>query len=183
VAVTPSAGQPLAPPTGDARGLALLARVHRAYVSVPAVAVSGRAGSLSFRFTLVLSSGISIAEQFVGSGPSGTTTLVARRGSPTFAREPGSRCWRRLAASDPQSFENIGLAFPDQPRMHAGAPRRTPSGWLLPVVVEDDPGTFAIEGKTMLVRSLTISTHGSRILEHVVALRSVPTLLIPEPRC
>src|SRR5439155_12701897 len=83
VVVATGAGRPPAPPTGDARGLALLARVHRAYVNVPAVAVSGRAGSLSFRFTLVLSSGIGIAEQFVGNGPSGTTTLVARRGAPT----------------------------------------------------------------------------------------------------
>jgi hypothetical protein len=183
LAVAASAARRLAPPTGDAGGLALLARVHRAYVGVPAVEVSGRVGSLSFRITLVLGSAIGIAEQFVGREPSGTTMLVAMRG-PTFAREPGSSCWRRLPASAPQSFGNIGLHFPDQPGMTVKAPRRTSAGWLLPVVIDGGPATFAIDGKSMLIRSITITAQqGSRIVEQVGALRSVPRLLVPEPRC
>jgi hypothetical protein len=183
VAVARSGAQPLAPPTGDAGGLTLLERVHQAYVGVPAVTLSGRAGSLSFRFTLLLHKGRGIAEQFVSSGPSGTTKLVARRGSPTFAREPGSSCWRPLAASDPQSFENIGLPFPDQPHMRLKAPRQTATEWLLPVVADGGPGTFAIDRKAMLIRSFTLTTHGIRIIEQARALHSAPTLLLPQPRC
>jgi hypothetical protein len=177
------AGQRVAPPTGDADGLALLARVHRAYRSVPAVAISGRTGSLSFRFALVLRSGIGIAEQFVASGPSGKTMLVARRGTPTFARNPGSSCWRRLAATDRQSFNNIGLPFPDQPRMQVKHPRRTQTGWLLPIVVDDGPLVFVIDGRSMLIRSFNLSTQGSRIVEQAHNLSSAPTLLVPQPRC
>src|SRR5436190_2357665 len=88
--------------TGDPAGLALLARVHRAYSHVPGVGVSGQAGALSFRFTLVLDSGIVVAEQFVGRQPSSVTMLVARRGGPTYAREPGTSCWRPQRSSGSQ---------------------------------------------------------------------------------
>jgi hypothetical protein len=184
VTVATGTARPLAsPPTGDAKGLALLARVHRAYVRVPGVALSGRAGTLSFRFTLVLRSGIGVAEQFVGKAASGTTMLVAQRGSPTLAHEPGTHCWRQLAASDPQSFENIGLRFPDQPRMRVKAPQRKPGGWLLPVVDPDGPVTFAIDATSLLIRSVTLATPGQRVVEHVAVLRSAPRLLVPKPRC
>ncbi len=183
IAVAASAGQRVAPPTGDAEGLALLARVHRAYRSVPAVAISGRTRSLSFRFALVLRSGIGIAEQFVASGPSGTTMLVARSGTPTFARNPGSSCWRRLAATDRQSFTNIGLPFPDQPRMQVKHPRRTQTGWLLPIVVDDGPLAFVIDGRSMLIRSFNLTTQGTRIVEQAHNLNSAPALLVPQPRC
>jgi hypothetical protein len=172
------------PPYGDPAGLALLAHVHRAYVGVPAVAISGRTGSFSFRFTLVLRSGIGVAEQFVGRGATGTTLLVQRRRSPTFAREPGTSCWRALPAADPQSFENIGLRFPDQAGMRVGAPRRTSNGWLLPVSIDREPATFAIQGGSMLIRSITINAQqGRRLIEHVSILHSAPRLLTPEPRC
>jgi hypothetical protein len=181
-----SAGRPArgsTAPTGDHDGLALLLRVHHAYAGAPAVAVSGRVGTLSFRFTLVLSSGIAIAEQFVGREPSRTTTLVARRGGPTFAREPGSSCWRTLRSSDPQAFENLGLHFPDQPAMTVRAPQPTSAGWLLPVVVDGDPGTFSIDRSSAQVRSITVGAGGHRIVEHVTVLQSVPHLSTAEPRC
>src|SRR5207249_5728946 len=155
-------------------GLALLLRVHHAYAGAPAVAVSGRVGTLSFRFTLVLSSGIAIAEQFVGREPSRTTTLVARRGGPTFAREPGSSCWRTLRSSDPQAFANIGLQFPDQPAMRVRAPRTTSSSWLLPVVVDGDPGTFTIDRSSARVRLISVGPPGRLALEHVSVLQDVP---------
>jgi hypothetical protein len=182
-AVSNGTAKLLAPPTGDPGGLALLARVHHAYVNVSAVTIWGDSGALSFRFTVVLRSGFALAEQYVGTEPTGRTMLVARRGSSTFAREPGTSCWRRLAASDPQALEDIGLRFPDLPRMKLERPRRTASGWLLPVVSDGAPFLLAIDGTSMLIRSITIGAGGKRVLERVGTLRSVPRLLLPKPRC
>jgi hypothetical protein len=184
VVATPSAGaRSLAPPSGNQQGLRLLARVNQAYVHVPASALRGRAGAFAFRFTLVLRSGVIAAEQYVASGPGGTTELVRRPGAPTFAREPGSTCWRRLAASDQQALEGVGLRFPDQPHMRVQRPRRTASGWLLPVVGDGGHTVFLIDAKSMLLRSITIADGGRRIVERASALRSTPTLLTPQPRC
>jgi hypothetical protein len=169
-------------PTGDRAGLALLARIHHAYAGVPAVTVSGRTGTLLFRWTLVLGSGVGTAEEFVGQEPSKTTLLVASRGGPTFAREPGSPCWRALRRSDPQALDNLGLPFPDQPAMKVRAPQTTSSGALLPVVVDGDPGTFSVD-HSFRIRLITLSSGGHRILEQVTNLRSVPELARPEPRC
>jgi hypothetical protein len=177
-----SSERSLSQPSGDAAGLALLARVHHAYLHVPAVTLSGRSGSLSFRFTLVLRSGIGVAEQFVGREPNGTTMLVAH-GSPTFVRDPGTSCWRPLAASSPQTFANIGLPFPDQTPMRVRAPRRTPAGWALPVVAAGDAGTFAIDGRSLLVRSFTLDSQGAAVVEKATALHSTPKLPDPRPRC
>jgi len=172
-----------APPTGDRAGLALLERVHHAYADVPAVAVTGQAGTLSFRFIVVLRSGIVVAEQFEGREPSKITMLVARRGGPTFAREPGSSCWQALRSSDPQAFENIGLQFPDQPRMRVRAPRTTSTGWLLPVVVDGDPGTFTIDRGSVRVRLISVGPPGHLALEHVSVLHDVPRLTSVAPHC
>ena len=62
-------------------------------------------------------------------------------------------------------------------------PRRTASGWLLPLVSDGGPFLFAIKGKSMLIRSITIGAGGKRVLERVGTLRSVPRLLVPKPRC
>ena len=184
VATSSTAGaRSLAPPSGNRQGLRLLARVNEAYVHVPAAALSGHAGAFAFRFTVVLRSGVVVAEQDVVSGPGGTTELVRRQGAPTFAREPGSTCWRRLAASDRQALEGVGLRFPDQPHMRLQRPRRTASGWLLPVVGDGGHTVFLIDAKSMLLRSITIANGGKRILERVSALRSAPILLTPHPRC
>jgi hypothetical protein len=67
--------------------------------------------------------------------------------------------------------------------MQVEAPRRTRTGWLLPVIGVGGPGTFAIDGKSMLIQSLTITTQGTRILEHAHTLASSPKLAVPEPRC
>ncbi len=171
------------PPTGDRAGLALLERVHHAYADVPAVALTGQAGTLSFRFIVVLRSGIVVAEQFEGREPSKVTMLVARRGGPTFAREPGTSCWRALRSSDPQAFENIGLQFPDQPRMRVRAPRTTSTGWLLPVVVDGDPGTFTIDRGSVRVRLISVGPPGHLALERVSVLHDVPRLTSVVPHC
>ena len=95
--------------------------------------------------------------------------------------DPGRSCWRRVASSSKQSIESIGPGFPDQPHMQVKSPRRTRTGWLLPVAGDGGPGTFAIDGKSMLIRSLT--TQGTRIVEHAHTLESSPTLPASEPRC
>src|SRR5438067_545868 len=123
VVVAAAAGA--APPTGDPKGLALLARVQRAYRAVPAIGIALRLGTTNFDLKLVLRSGVGLAEQIVVQTPSGTTTLVARRGGPTWAREPGKSCWQRLPASDSQSIDDLGLPFPSQPRMRVKAPQST----------------------------------------------------------
>jgi hypothetical protein len=170
-------------PTGDRAGLALLASVHRAYADVPGVAVSGRARSLGFRFSLVLRSGVVVGASFVGASGPAATALVTRRGGPTFAREPGSSCWRPLASSDPQAFGNLGLPFPDQPKTRVLAPRRTASGWLLPVVSDGQRGSFAV-ARSHRVRTITVALpSGSRVVEQVEALSAAPSLPNPEPRC
>jgi hypothetical protein len=168
--------------TGDRAGLALLDRVHRAYARVPAVIVSGRTGQLQFRFTLVLDAGITVGEEFFAESPSGVTQLVFRRGGPTYAHSPGASCWRPLASSDPQAFQNVGLPFPDHRGMRVGAPRDVSRGWLLPVTAGGDPGTFAVD-KAGRVRSITVVTGGRRIFERVSALQSAPALVSPDPRC
>lgn len=180
---SPISAGALAPPSGDRAGLALLARVNRAYARVPAVTIWGRSGIFAFRFEVVLRSGVIVAEQFVGSGPTGTTELVRNQGSPTFAREAGSACWRRLASADQQALDDIGLRFPDEPHMRVEAPRRTRGGWLLPVVGDGGRTVFVIDAKSTLLRSITIASSGKRVLEHVSSLRSVPILLTARPRC
>jgi hypothetical protein len=176
LAVTPGTA---APPTGTPAGLALLARVHRAYVVVPGVTISLRTGPLVVHFTVALRSGIQTAEQVVLDAPNGMTTFVARRNASTFTRGPGSSCWRRVAVSNPQTIDSIGLPFPDQPHMHVGSPRQTSTGWLLPVAGDGGPATFAIDGASLLIRSVT----SARVVEQARTLRSRPMLASPKPLC
>src|SRR5947207_4720350 len=182
VAATALVSSSAAAATGDRAGLALLDRVHRAYAQVPGVIVSGQAGQLAFRWSLVLDSGATVGEQFVAEGPGGVSQLVAERGGPTYARDPGSSCWRALRKSDQRSFDNIGLPFPDQAGMRVEAPRAVSGRRLLPVVVAGDPGTFSLD-RSSRVRSITVVTGGRRILERGTTLRSAPALASPEPRC
>jgi hypothetical protein len=176
-------------PTGNAQGLALLARVHRAYERVPAVVTTARFGTVTARFTLLLRSGVAVGEEYVGATPSGTTTLVASGNGLTYAREPGTNCWRRLPASDSQSLEDIGLRFPDAYTTVVGAPRRSGSEWLLPVRTENrssgeaGAGTMHINATTMLVDRETVRLHGRTLTDHVQALAHQPPLFSPQPLC
>lgn len=91
---------------------ALLARVHRAYLRVPAVELSviPRRSTIRFprRFVLILRNGVVIAEEFIRPGHGGTR-LVARRSGPTYSRQAGAKCWRRLPASNPQTLADVGI--------------------------------------------------------------------------
>jgi hypothetical protein len=168
--------------TGDRAGLALLDRVHHAYAHVPGVSVSGRTGQLEFRWKIALESGINVGEYFFAESPGGVTELVARRGGPTYAHNPGTSCWQELSKSDRQALDNVGLPFPDQAGMKVGAPRTVSGGWLLPVMAAGDPGTFSLD-RSAHVRSITVSASGRNIFERVTTLPSRPALPQPDPRC
>lgn len=171
-------------PTGDPHGLALLARVRQTYARVPAVVTTGRLGAMSVRFSAILSAGVVVAEGFAGTRGAGTTILVAPRGSATFARDPGASCWRQVPASDPQALTDIGGHFPAYPNVAVvKAPQRTDNGWLLGVVARGKSSTFAIDGKTFFVRTITLRQSGEQVTEHVHTLTSVPNLPSPQPRC
>jgi hypothetical protein len=176
-------------PTGNAQGLALLARVHRAYERVPAITTTARFGTVTARFTLLLRDGVAVGEEYVGETPTGTTILVANGSGPTFAHEPGASCWRRLAASDSQSLEDIGVRFPDAYKTIVGAPTRSGSDWLLPVRTEGQSpgeggsGTLHINATTLLLDSETVRLHGRTLVDHVQALTRQPPLSAPQPPC
>jgi hypothetical protein len=68
--------------------------------------------------------------------------------------------------------------------MRVSSPRRTGSGWLLPVAGDGGPVTFVIDGASLLIRSVTVTGRGAPpIVEHVHTLESPPTLASPKPRC
>ena len=144
---------------------------------------------MNARFTLVLRHGVAVGVEFVGVTSSGTTILVAQGSGPTYAREPGSSCWRRLAATDQQSLEDVGLRFPDGYKTVVKAPTRAGSVWLLPVHTEGrfpgEGGDFVmhIDSKTMLLRSETGRVSGQPLTNHISALRHQPALPSPHPIC
>ena len=118
---------------GSPKTKALLAKVHRAYLHVPAVELSviPRKSTFGFprRFVLILRSGVVVAEEFTRPGRDGTT-LVARRHHPTYARKSGAKCWRRLAAADPRTLADVGVPFPyTRVTIKVLPPRRTAFGW------------------------------------------------------
>lgn len=171
-----------ASPTGttDAQGAWLMSKVLEAYRHVPAVAITGSSGALHVRFTILLRDGVIVGEQFVGSD----TTLVGRAGGPTYAREPGTRCWRRLAQSDQQSFSDLGTHFPGIPHMRVHTPKRVGSVWLLPITAQGHDGTFRINASTLQIESVTVKTaDGRTAVEHDRALAHAPALVTPRPLC
>jgi hypothetical protein len=112
---------------------ALFAKVHRAYLHVPAVKLSviPRKSTLWFprRFVLILRSGVVVAEEFTRPGRDGTT-LVARRFHHTYSRKPGATCWHRLPASNPQTLADVGIPFPyTRVNIKVLPPETTAFGW------------------------------------------------------
>ena len=150
---------------------------------------TARFGAITAHFTLLLRDGVAVGEEYVGESPAGTTILVADGSGPTYADEPGTNCWRRLAATDSQSLEDIGLRFPDAYKTIVGAPTRSGSHWLVPVRTENrspgegGSGTMTINATTMLVDSETVRVHGRALIDHVRALTRQPRLSRPQPTC
>ena len=176
-------------PHGNAQGLSLLRRVHAAYQHVPAVQTRARLGPVREQFTLSLRNGIATAEQFLGVGPTGTTILVARGSGPTYAREAGTSCWRRLTRSNSQSLEDVGVRFPDSYRMLVKAPRRAGAAWLLPVVSqgrfpnEKVAVTLRVDASTLLLESEAARVGGHTVTQRVRELTRRPKLATPTPAC
>jgi len=164
---------------------ALLARVRLAYASVPAVVVTGALVRARLRLTVILHDDRIVAEGWVGTGANGEVIgAVAPTGSPTYARELGTKCWRPLAASDVQSLSDIGTEFPPLLPRTFGTPVRSRDGWSMSG--EDSNGaiaTFVVDAKTFQLRSLTSTDSGLTFTGSVDALSSAPALPVPEPRC
>ena len=170
-----------ASPTGDRAGLALLTRVNHAYANVPGAALSGTTGLLAYRYTFVLHRGRIAAEQLIEDDPNGAVRIVSR-GSTTLTLDSSRHCWRPLFGQG-QRFADIGLQFPDEGQMRVGAPRRLAGGWRLPIVVAGSPESLEIDGRSMLLRSWTITHSGTRVVERASILSTSPRLLSPTPRC
>jgi hypothetical protein len=152
---------------------ALLAKVHRAYLHVPAVELSVIPGRSSIRtprkFVLILRSGVVVAEEFTRSGRGGTT-LVARRGHPTYARPAGAKCWHRLPSSDPQTLADVGIPFPyTRERIKALQPRGTPSGWK---VLTDNRAEFWFMAVQPRPPAETSRGYRNRFITYTIGVKS-----------
>jgi len=166
-------------------GVALLGQVERTYAHVPGVIVTASTSSGPLgRFTEVLSGGTTVAEEFVSSGGTATTTVVARSGGPTYARAPGTKCWRALLATDPRQLTDIGQRFVnfDTRRQQIGAPRATAFGWTVAVSSGRVSATFAIT-RAHLVQSIAARNGASTAHAAVANLTRAPRIASPTPRC
>lgn len=124
-------------PIGDGLGIAFFATMHRAYLHAPGVKMTvvsrGSTQAIFGHFLLQLRAGTVVGEEFVGSGGD-PNRVVARRGGPTFAWQPGGSCWRRVPRTDPRTLTDVGLPYP-YPRAGAKAmaPRRQGSNVQLTI--------------------------------------------------
>ena len=171
---------------GSRRGLALLAEIEQAYRAVPAVIITAPIGGAPAQFVIVLHDGVVVAEQFAGGQGRTATRLVAPEQSPTYALEPGTSCWRRLASSDPQALTDIGKRFPEtfgETLITVAGPVRRSTGLLLRLREGQSTTTFSIDAHTRLVDSITVTKGGRSITEHVQPLTAKPTLYSPAPAC
>ena len=172
-------------PHANAQGVALAARVNNAYKRVPAAIITLH-GASTGAFTEILKNGIVVAEQFEGANSSGTTMLVAPHGSPTYAKEPQTTCWRALAKSDGQTLDDVGhplLSFLSSLKgVAVGAPRNTSYGWTLALSQGGVSLTLTIS-KALLVKEVTAIKRGQRVEEDIDNLTRTPSLFVPAPRC
>jgi hypothetical protein len=175
-------------PTGNAKGLALLAKVEHAYLTVPAVRLSGRTNNVDASFVIVLRRGVGIAESFAALAPQGSERLVTQGGS-TYELRVGTTCWRKLAKNSRSALEDVGARFPLSYRTRVGVPKRTASGWQLPVHMEGKlkgeggNALLVIDGRTFRVRSNFAPGPNGGTVEHVTALERRPALPQPTPLC
>jgi len=173
-------------PPSDLSGLTLLRRAQRAYARIPAVEITATVEDTSVRLTDILQADEAVAEEgLVQSRRTGTTTLVAPAGLPTFERAPGTSCWRTLARTSPQALDDVGQHFPPSPASQSAvqSPRRTRDGWLVGVGASGQIATYEIDAKTYLVRTIDAGAGSAHVSEDVHAVGAPPKLAVPEPRC
>ena len=172
---------------GKPKGRALLERIRRAYRNVPAILIVDNTSPVHSRTTVVLRSGVAFAQQTIATTRTGQkTTYVARLGSRTFVRRPGSKCWRRQGPP----ISGIGHRFPDIRGSHVEAPKASRSGWLMPVVT--DAPSRAVTRVARLVFDVDRNTHRIRRIvtpgtdggvAFVTTLHKTPRLATLSPRC
>ena len=164
-------------------GVALIASVDRAYTHVPAAIVKVSAAGVAGQFTEIMKGGSVVAEAYTGTDSSGTTVLVAPAGSPTYAKEPHTSCWRLLSRSAPQALDDVGhplLNFPANATI--GAPRATSTGSVVTVSASGTTLVLTI-AQSHLVQSIVATHAGVRGVEDLTNLTSAPALPDPTPRC
>lgn len=175
-------------PTGSAKGLALLAKIERAYRNVPAVKLYGNTNDVRAQFVIVLRHGVGVAESFSALAAQGSERLVTHGGA-TYELRVGTTCWRKLGPRNRASLEDVGVRFPLSHRTRVSAPKLTAGAWQLPVHME---GKFKGEGgdailvvdpHTYRIRANIDHTGGANTVEHVVALKQAPKLPPPTPLC
>jgi hypothetical protein len=169
-------------PTGDPRGVALLARVEKAYRTVPGVELS-IPSLLRARVKFDLRLGVVVAAESVFTGPGGTiTTLVRRSGGRTFIRQPRKSCWQPSVGF---SIDEIGEPLVGTSERAVQAPRRIAGGWSLRVKDgHDTPAIYLINSPSYLLRSLTAwLVNGTKLVYYVQNLTSAPRVQRPWPRC
>ena len=93
--------------TGNPQGVALLAKINRAYQRVGAIGVVATSPHLKVAFTMRLTGGIVTSEQAIYTSGSSKAVLVGSLAG-TYARDAGTSCWRFVRASDPQALADLG---------------------------------------------------------------------------
>src|SRR5207237_683837 len=109
----------------------------------------------------------------------GTFVWTATSG---FGHYLGESCWRRLTLSS-SSTSLFNIRYPDLPAMTVGAPHRDANGWHLELTAHGADETLTIDGKTHLVRTVSVLVRGTRSTQQVAALSAVPALPSPKPLC
>jgi hypothetical protein len=186
-ALIPNATSALGANQANAQGVALVAQVNDAYKHLPGATLTIHVGVSSEVFTQVLRNGVVVAEQFEGASSAGTTMLVAPHGTPTYAKEPKTSCWRVLTKSDSQTLDDVGHAFlsvlATQKGVTVGSPHSTKDGWTLTLSHDGISLTLTIS-KASLVEAMTATKAGEPV-EHIAVnnLTHVPSLLVPRPLC
>lgn len=167
-------------------GAALLARVVGAYEHVPAAVLVERSGSTTLTFTQILKHNTVVSELLVARAAGATTVLVVRHGPPTYAKEPGTSCWRVLPKSSGQNLTDVGRPFLTHLFTLAGlaidAPRRTSTGWVLTVSQAGATLHLAIT-RSLLLRRMIGTQSGQRVDMDIENRATVPGLPTTTPRC
>ena len=167
---------------GNPRGVALIARVQKRYLTVPGVKVTVPAfestGLLSLR------SGIVVAQKTTFKLGAAEDIFVARRGNPIYELTPSKRCWKRLPPAAGVTFYT-GLRFPILTAVQT--PKRVPDGWSLQGIDPAFPTEkveFLISAPSYLLRSVTVElANGKRLVERVSALAAPPQIPATRPVC
>lgn len=167
-----------AAPTGDKRGVALLARVEKAYRSVQGVRI--RLGSINA--LLVLRAGFVVAEE----ATLGSKIYVSRDGRTTYVDVPSKSCWLR---SQGIILDIPGTQFPLSYRTTGvQVPHRVAGGWTVKMTAESATRVrtivvLRINTPSYFVRSAQVFENGMQLSEQVTELSIQPNVPTPRPLC